>query len=173
MAEPDVALVGAAAVRAGDDQGERAAEAQLDRGHGEDATRDHVDGIAAGGRAAAMRVVPRASAAPAAPGARLRIPAVRRRLLTAVACARACVASNSPTNATGAGSALVSTRTSPGRACATSACTIVLSPGAQSAVRAGPATRDPGTTRVSGRSTIPVRPAASCTVATPSEAAAA
>ena len=54
-----------------------------------------------------------------------------------------------------------------------SACTIVLSPGAQSAVRAGPATREPGTTWVSGRSTMPVRPAASWTVATPSRARAA
>ena len=44
---------------------------------------------------------------------------------------------------------------------ATAACTIVLSPGTQRAMRAGPATREPGTTWVSSRSTIPVRPAAS------------
>ncbi len=82
----------------------------------------------------------------------------------------ACVASNSPTNAYGAGAGLVSTRTSPARACAINACTIVLSCGAQTAIRAGPATREPGTTCVSGTSTIPTRPAASCTVATPSRA---
>ena len=76
-------------------------------------------------------------------------------------------------NACGVGRALVSTRTSPGSACAMTACTIVLSPGAQTAMRAGPATREPGTTWVSGRSMIPVRPAASCTVATPSRASAA
>ena len=37
-------------------------------------------------------------------------------------------------------------------------------------VRAGPATREPGTIWVSGRSMMPTRPAASCTVATPSRA---
>ena len=52
-----------------------------------------------------------------------RIPATPR------ACA--CVTSSSPTSATGTGSSLVSTSTSPGLACATTACTIVLSPVAQ------------------------------------------
>ncbi len=73
-------------------------------------------------------------------------------------------------SATGAGSRLVSTRMSPGLACATAACTMLLSPEAHSAIRAGPATREPGTSWVNGTSTTPIRPAASCTVATPSRA---
>ena len=83
---------------------------------------------------------------------------------------RACVASSSPTRATGAGSGIVSTSTSPGSASAIAACTIRLSPWPQRTVRAGPAAREPGMIWTSGRSTTALRAAASCTVAEPRRA---
>ena len=80
----------------------------------------------------------------------------------------ACVASRSPTSATGAGSGIVSTSTSPGSASATAACTMRLSSWPQRTVRAGPATREPGRIWINGTSTTGARPAASWTVALPS-----
>ena len=82
----------------------------------------------------------------------------------------ACVASSSPTSATGPGSGIVSTSTSPGSASATAAWTMRLSSWPQRTVRAGPAAREPGTTWISGTSTTERAPAASCTVAVPSRA---
>ena len=61
----------------------------------------------------------------------------------------------------GAGSGIVSTRTSPGCASATAACTMRLSFWLQRTVRAGPAAREPGTIWISGTSTTAARPAAS------------
>ena len=60
-----------------------------------------------------------------------------------------------------AGSGMVSTRTSPGCASATAACTMRLSFWLQRTVRAGPAAREPGTIWISGTSTTAARPAAS------------
>ena len=85
----------------------------------------------------------------------------------------ACVASSSPTSATGADSGIVSTSTSPGHASATAACTMRLSSWPQRTVRAGPAAREPGTTWTRGTSTTGDRPAASWTVAVPSRASSA
>ena len=66
-----------------------------------------------------------------------------------------------PRSATGAGSGIVSTSTSPGSSSAIAACTIRLSSWPQRTVRAGPATREPGTTWIRSTSTRPRRPAAS------------
>ena len=52
-------------------------------------------------------------------------------------------------SATGKGSGMVRTSTSPGRACAIAAWTIRLSPCPHSTGRAGPAAREPGTIRCS------------------------
>ena len=68
------------------------------------------------------------------------------------------VASRSPTSATGRGSGIVSTSTSPGCTSAIAACTIRLSSWPQRTVRAGPATREPGTTWI--RSSVDVAAAA-------------
>ncbi len=73
----------------------------------------------------------------------------------------ACVASSSPISATGSGSGIVKTRTSPGWTCSSTACTIKLSPWPQRTVRAGPTTLLPGMSCTRGISMSPVRPAAS------------
>ena len=80
------------------------------------------------------------------------------------------VARRSPTSATGLGSGMVSTSTSPGSASATPAWTIRLSSWPQRTVRAGPAAREPGITWTRSASTTCERPAASWTVAEPSSA---
>ena len=85
----------------------------------------------------------------------------RRRAAPRRRCACAWVASRSPTSATGAGSGIVSTSTSPGCSVAIAAWTIRLSSWPQRTVRAGPAAREPGTIRCRSRSTRPSRPAAS------------
>src|SRR6185312_9569072 len=77
------------------------------------------------------------------------------------------VAISSPTMPSVDRDVVVTTRTSPGATISTAACTIRLSPGGQDTVTAGPAIRVPSWTgRMPGPSS-PVRPAASCTVATP------
>ena len=73
----------------------------------------------------------------------------------------ACVARSSPTRATGAGSGIVRTTTSPGSISAITACAVKLSSWPQRTVRAGPAAREPATTCTSSWSTSPTRPAAS------------
>ena len=71
------------------------------------------------------------------------------------------VASRSPSNATGAGSGIVSTSTSPGWTEPMTACTIRLSSWPQRAIRAGPHARAPGGNCRNSASTSPWRPAAS------------
>ena len=67
--------------------------------------------------------------------------------------ALAWVASRSPTSATGRGSGIVRTSTSPGCTAAIAAWTIRLSSWPQRTVRAGPATRVPGSTWIRSAST--------------------
>ena len=70
----------------------------------------------------------------------------------------ACVASRSPIRATGAGSGIDKTSTSPGCSAAIAAWTIRLSSWPQRAIRAGPQAREPGTSCRSSTSTSPCRP---------------
>jgi hypothetical protein len=73
----------------------------------------------------------------------------------------ACVASRSPISVCGRASGMVRTSTSPGWSPAIAACTMRLSCWPQTTVRAGPAARLPGTTRMKSASTWLAWPSAS------------
>src|ERR1022692_658329 len=81
--------------------------------------------------------------------------------------AASAVVISSPTKPSPDGDVVVMTSTSPGLACSTATWIMRLPPGQHSTVTAVPAIRAPGQTGRSHEPSRPVRPAASCTVATP------